>query len=149
MGSLATKSSGMIYTPAAQDTTKLAVLKIDGKDTTYIMCDSMVGSQGVRTQVDVALNGDVHIISAGKSMGYAKFALMDGPFVCAEAPDSILSLYPTLDKIESRKMSLTYKLNDSVSATFKGVIASLTTKVIEEQGRLYVATVVEANGVWG
>jgi hypothetical protein len=149
MGSLINKSAGMLYTPAEQGKEKLAVLKIDDKVTTYVLCDSVVGGQGVRTQVDVSLNGEVHIISAGKAMGYAKFALMDGPFLCDGAPDSILQLYPNLDNIKNRKMSLTYKLNSNVSTTFKGVISSLTTKVVQDDGNLYVVTVVEANGVWG
>lgn len=143
---------GVVYSTENVKPARIAV-SIGGATVQYAMISEAGGSQPMRTQFDVAMDGKtIYTLSAGKGIGSYNMTLMDGPFICGGPADrSILDKYPSGD-LEGRKIVIVhsiYNTGQESKATFKGIINSLSTVVSETQGgQVIVATNVKATGMW-
>lgn len=147
---------GSVYSKSTSGSSPTRVsVSIGGKHVKYAMLSESGGTQPMRTQFDVAMDGKtIYTLNAGKGIGSHTLTLFDGPFTCGTAPEggSILKNYPKGD-LEGRKIVIVYAVrngNEDVKTTFKGIINSLSTVTMDSGGgSVVVATTVKATGMWG
>lgn len=149
MSSIFSKHS--VLTPTLQSSENSVMIRINDRIFGGLLTQSMGGRQSYRTQINMLLNGDIQILSAGKGIGSHEFTVFEGPFTdCGEGtPECISSYYESLTRLEERTIRIIYT-DPGNKLTFRGVIVAMTsTRTVDDQsGTIMMVTKVEALGTW-
>lgn len=148
--------SGFIYNSTLpKEVVKLVVAKIGGRHYEgYYVLPDMEGSQPFRTQYDIAVDGSIYALNAGKGLGSITFTLLEGPFRCTQNanPAYLLTNLMRTNKLEDRRVEIIINYNAGVAKNvikFVGYINNVTPQITETQNdSIIYYTTVDAEGTW-
>lgn len=125
------------------------IILINNKKFEGLLADNMGGIQPYRTQFNVTVNGDIHVLSAGKGLGTQEFTVFEGPFKCGAAIDCMADYYDSIDDINERVIKIVYVNATSKAPVFSGIINGMaSTQSVNNDGTITMITKVGALGTW-
>lgn len=120
----------------ADNSKPFIALKIgeDGQLNSYALIRQASLEQNFRTSYNIALDGTLYVLDAGRGYGTYNFTVFDGPYLsCGNnntSEKTLLSTYLSMSSLDSRIVTLI--LNNK--ETFKGVLDSIRVDTTDKPG---------------
>lgn len=142
--------TGITISPGESNANPPLTIHVGGLTIEQGVLLSSTSSTPFRTQIRLDMSGDLHICDAGIGVGTYNFSILLGPYTSCKGVsyDTITPSYLSGTKNRGVSIQLNPNTNGRPASTFTGVIVSMDTETVGNNGVMGIYLKIQAKGLW-